>query len=140
MLELMERIHRLREHEAFEGFVYLGQLWNVLKARRLVADREPELLAIDEALGAAAHASWATAPTEWSEPVIVIPLPVERFGPAPGDLVIYGWHRVWPALAQGIGELPAHFLTPAEERAIRESDTWDSIDPHSPWHAQRRQV
>jgi hypothetical protein len=74
-----------------------------------------------------------------SDPVIVIPLPGEIFGPAPGDLVIDSWHRVFAAFVDGIGELPAHFLTPAEEREIRESDPWDGFELHTPWHAQRRE-
>jgi hypothetical protein len=145
ILELMERIGYLREHEPFEGFPYQGQLWNVLKARGLVADRKPDVLVIDEALRTAAetpsmNAAWATAPPELSDPVIVIPLPAEIFGPGPGDLVIDDGLRLWRALTDGTGELPAHFLTPEEEREIRESDAWESPDPHFPWHAQRREV
>jgi hypothetical protein len=144
-LELMEKVRQLREHEeAFEGFSYQGQLWNVFKARRLVADRKPEVLVIDEALRPAADTPsavewWTTDVPATSDPLIVIPLPGEIFGPAPGDLVVDGFYRGWLALSDGIGKLPAHFLTPAEEREIRESDPWDGFELNAPWHAQRRE-
>jgi hypothetical protein len=145
-LELMEKVRQLREHEgAFEGFSYQGQLWNVFKARLLVADRKPEALVIDEAPRPAADmpsaVEWWTTdlPRTMSDPVIIIPLPAEVFGPAPGDLDIDGFYRAWLALSGGIGELPAHFLTPTEEREIRESDPWDGFELNAPWHAQRRE-
>jgi hypothetical protein len=144
-LQLAERIFQLREREDFAGFSYHGQLWSVSKARRLVADREPDVLVLDEALLAATKApsfdgSWTTPEAELFDPVIVIPLPTEIFGPAPGDIVIDGWRQVFITLSEWIGELLAHFLTPAEEREIRESDAWESPDPHVPWHAQRRET
>lgn len=136
-------MHARFQSQVFEAF---GQIWDVEEARRRVAGRQPETLVIDEVL-----VDWARFLTEGeciagrnlADPIFVIPLPDAVFGPDAGHQVIDGWHRIAQAVVEGVGELPAHFLTPTEERACRAADEWDSDlvevfrESHVPWEAVR---
>ncbi len=130
-----------------QAYLYNGQSWDVEKARALVVGRQPDVLLLDEDLAEQSKEQldvdpeWALLHADLSDPVIVIPLPAELFedfGSDAGDLVIDGWHRIVRAVHQGMGELPAHFLTPNDERLLRDFDDLDSAAPHEPWHATRR--
>jgi hypothetical protein len=131
--------------DAFQVFEAFGQIWRIEEALRRVADRQPETLVLDETL-----VEWARFLTEGepitgrnlADPILVIPLPEGVFGPDAGHQVIDGWHRIAQAVGAGMHELPAHFLSSADERACRTA-SWDRDlaenlrESHEPWHALR---
>lgn len=124
-------------------YLYNGQTWDVEKALTLVAGRQPDIILLDDALAEQSEGQLDVDPERallhatLSEPVLVIPLPVNLFGDGAGDLVIDGWHRIFRAVHEGSKELAAHFLSPDDERICREVHDLDSAAPHEPWHASR---
>jgi hypothetical protein len=129
--------------QVFEAF---GTIWEIEVALRLLAGRPPGRLVLDETLAENARfltSGESTVGRNLLDPVLVVPLPEDVFGDRGGDFVIDGWHRIAQALDEGVHELPAHFLTSADERACR-SDDWDSDlaehlrESHEAWHAIRR--
>jgi hypothetical protein len=140
--ELKARIDEHGFHAATEKFNYHGQNWDIFAAHQLVTGRGPGVLELDEQLSAFSRTvnvdRGRALEADLSEPVLVISLPEEVFGPNAGDLVIDGWHRITRAVHEGSTELPAHFLTQDDERQCRMGETWDSLADHTPWHASRR--
>lgn len=123
-----------------------GQMWHVEEALRRVTNRRPETLTIDETLVEDAlflTGGESTLGRDLADPILVIPLPENVFGPDPGQQVMDGWHRIAQAIGEGVRELPAHFLSSEDERACRAADEWDSElvevfrQSHEPWHAIR---
>ena len=114
---------RMAEHGfrvATQGFQYHGQHWDVFRARQLVVGRQPEALVLDDRLrefitGVRVNANWAILVADVSKPLLVIPLPTELFGPDAGDMVLDGYHRITRAIFEARAEVPAHFLTTADE-------------------------
>jgi hypothetical protein len=126
-----------------QEFHAFGQVWLVEEALRRVVDSESRMLLIDDRLRDDARfltSGELTSGANVAEPILVIPLPPAVFGPNPGHQVMDGWHRIAKALDEGLEEVPAHFLTPADERSCRVADEWDEEllnglrEAHDAWH------
>ena len=103
-----------------ETFQFLMGLWDIDKAWELIGAREPNSSVIVEQtkgyFGLITVDREFAMTVDLSRPLVMILLKTEG---AEGCFVIDGWHRLFRAVQENVGELPAHLLSEDEEQLIQ---------------------